>query len=110
MEINKIPTTKQEGYKFIITEDKKEIASSFLYLLYNDHHERPFGLIEYVIVDEANRGEGLGTKVVEAMIGQAKKDNCYKLICTSRLTKPKVHAWYEKLGFNDWGKEFRMDF
>lgn len=64
MEINKISTDKQRGYKFIINDEGKEIASAFLYFLYNDHHKEPFGFIEDVIVDEACRGKGLGTKIV----------------------------------------------
>lgn len=73
-------------------------------------HELPFGFMEDVFIDESQRGQGLGSKLVEIVIEGARKRGCYKLICTSRYVKPKVHELYERLGFRDHGKEFRMDF
>jgi GNAT superfamily N-acetyltransferase len=104
MEIIKTKVTA-EGIRLSINEGKKEIARTFLYLMKNDQHENPFGFLEDVYVDETKRGEGIGTAIVKA-----KRRNCYKLICTSRYSKPKVHELYTKLGFKDHGKEFRMDF
>ena len=97
------------GIKFYIKEGNKEIARAYLYLLNNDLHDKPFGLMEDVFVDESLRGQGIGTKLVEKIIEEARK-RCYKLICTSRYQKPEVHRLYEKLGFKDHGKEFRIDF
>jgi GNAT superfamily N-acetyltransferase len=73
-------------------------------------HEEPFGFMEDVFVDENFRSQGLGTKIVEELIKIAKENNCYKLIATSRYARPKVHAMYERLGFKDQGREFRIDF
>lgn len=98
------------GIKFFIEDESKEIARAFLYFLKNDLHEEPFGFMEDVFVDENYRSQGLGTKLVEKLITAAKENNCYKLIGTSRYARPKVHALYERLGFKDQGKEFRIDF
>lgn len=106
IEIKKI---NAKGIKFYIKEGNKEIARAYLYLLTNDLHKEPFGLMEDVFVDESLRGQGIGTKLVEELIKEAKK-RCYKLICTSRYQKPEVHRLYERLGFKDHGKEFRIDF
>lgn len=35
---------------------------------------------------------------------------CYKLIATSRTSRPKVHELYHRLGFTQHGVEFRIDF
>ncbi|MCK5211292.1 GNAT family N-acetyltransferase [Candidatus Parcubacteria bacterium] len=110
MKIEQHETSKQKGIKFIMKHGDQNIASAYLYILYNDFHKRPFGIVEYVIVDEAYRSQGLGTKIVKAMIAEAKKQNCYKLLLWSRYSKPKVHLLYKKLGFKDWGKEFRLNF
>lgn len=96
--------------RFSIEEDGKEIAHAYLYLMKNDLHKQPFGLMEDVFVDESLRGKGHGTKIVKELIKEAKKQNCYKLIATSRYNRPKVHELYKELGFKDWGKEFRIDF
>ncbi len=99
-----------QGIKFSIKKDNKEIARAYLYVMKNDLHKQPFGLMEDVFIDKSLRGEGYGTKIVKELIKQAKKQNCYKLIATSRYSRKEVHKLYKKLGFKDWGKEFRMDF
>ena len=99
-----------QGIKFFIIQDGKEIARSFLYILKNDLHNQPFSFLEDVFVDESCRGQGLGTKIVEEVIKTAKEKGCYKLICTSRHEKEKVHDLYSKLGFKNRGLEFRINF
>jgi len=34
---------------------------------------------------------------------------CYKLVATSRASRPRVHELYERLGFENYGVEFRMN-
>ena len=98
------------GKKFFVEKDSKEIARAYLYVMHNDLHTSPFGLLEDVYVDESFRGKGVGTELVKKVIKEAKKLGCYKLIGTSRHSRLKVHGLYLKLGFKDWGKEFRIDF
>jgi len=99
-----------KAIKFTAEEAGKVVGRAFLYLIYNDLHQRPGGLMEDVFVEEDYRGQGIGTKLVEAVIAEAKAQDCYKLIGTSRHSRPKVHAMYEGLGFKNYGVEFRMDF
>ncbi len=99
-----------KGRKLFIEEDRKEIARAYLYILKNDLHEQPFGFMEDVFIDEEYRGRGIGSKLVRAVIEEARNSGCYKLICTSRHEKPDVHSLYEKLGFKNHGLEFRIDF
>lgn len=97
------------GIKIFIEQDGKETARAFLYIMKNDLRERPFGFMEDVFVAEEYRSQGLGSKIVQELIKLAKQNNCYKLVGTSRYERPKVHGLYERLGFKDWGKEFRID-
>ncbi|HLD39626.1 MAG TPA: GNAT family N-acetyltransferase [Candidatus Nanoarchaeia archaeon] len=99
-----------KGVKIIIEEEGQPIGRGFLYVLTNDLHSAPFGFIEDVFVDETFRGRGFGEKIVTALIEEAKKNKCYKLICTSRFSNERAHHLYEKLGFKKHGNEFRMDF
>jgi GNAT superfamily N-acetyltransferase len=97
--------------RFSISKDGVEIAHAFLYLLKNDTHEEPYGFFADINVDESHRKEGIGSELVAAVIARAKAEKCYKLIATSRDdgTRTMVHEWYKRLGFRDYGKEFRMD-
>lgn len=96
--------------KFTVEEHEKEVGRASLYVLFNDLHEEPYGLLEDVFVEEAHRGKGYGRELVHAVIDEAKKRKCYKLIATSRESRTEVHAMYEKYGMKKYGREFRMDF
>ncbi|MBI2459029.1 MAG: GNAT family N-acetyltransferase [Parcubacteria group bacterium] len=97
------------GIKFFIENNGREVARAYLYIL-NNSHERPFGFMEDVFVEENYRSQGWGGKLITELIKTAQQNNCYKLVGTSRYGRPKVHNWYLNFGFKDWGKEFRMDF
>lgn len=97
------------GIRFSISDDTREIARAYLYVLHNDLHTTPFGLLEDVYVHETQRGSGLGTALVRAVIAAAREASCYKLVATSRASRPNVHDLYERLGFERYGLEFRMN-
>ena len=99
-----------EGIRFSVSKDGSEVGRAYLYVMHNDLHHEPFGLLEDVFVDESQRGAGVGTKLVREVSRAAKEAGCYKLIATSRTSRPKVHELYRRLGFSDHGLEFRMNF
>jgi GNAT superfamily N-acetyltransferase len=101
---------RARGIRFSIGNARGEVARAYLYIMTNDLHEAPFGLLEDVFVAESERGSGLGTKLVEEVIGAARDAGCYKLVATSRASRPKVHELYERLGFTNYGVEFRLNF
>ncbi len=100
---------KPEAVKIIVEDNGKIVGRAYLYLINNDLHKEPYGLLEDVFVEENQRGKGTGTKLVQAVIDEAKKRDCYKLIATSRKSREQVHEWYLKFGFEDYGCEFRME-
>ncbi len=101
--------TKCSGFKFEVTSDEGAIIGrAFLYVMYNGLHKRPFGLLEDVFINNEFRGSGVGTVLIEQIINKAVKMNCYKLLATSRHARSRVHELYVKIGFTDYGKEFRM--
>lgn len=101
--------TQIQGIRFSFQEEGEEIGHAYLYFLRNDSSNRLVGYMEDVFIEEKYRGSGMGTKIVQELILEAKKRGCYKLIGTSRTKRERVHALYERLGFKHWGKEFRMD-
>lgn len=109
MKVDRRPQPAQ-GIRFSISSGGKAVARAYLYLMTNDLHEAPFGLREDVYVDESERGGGLGTSIVEDVIAAAREAGCYKLIATSRTSRPRVHELYKRLGFEDHGIEFRMNY
>lgn len=109
MEIKK-KAMKVKGLRFSVIIKNKEVGRAFLYILINDLHERSFGFLEDVYVNENLRGQGVGTQLLNQVIDEAKKRKCYKIIATSRHNRPRVHKLYERIGFKNRGIEFRLDF
>ncbi len=109
MKIRKIIKKDCCVVKIIVEENGIVMGRAYLYLINNDLHKKSYGLLEDVFIDEKYRGQGAGSKLLEVVINEAKKRKCYKLIGTSRKSRKKVHDWYKKLGFKDYGLEFRMD-
>ena len=66
--------------------------------------------MEDIFVKEEYRGKGIGKQLIEVVILEAKNQGCYKLIGTTRNTKPDIQKMYVRYNFIDYGKEFRMDF
>ena len=64
---------------------------------------RKSGIIEDVVVEENQRGKGIGKLLVKNLIEKAKKNNCDKIILSS---SEKNLKFYQKLGFQK--NEFEM--
>jgi GNAT superfamily N-acetyltransferase len=99
-----------KSIKITLKDDTKVIGRAFLYLINNNLHQCPYALLEDVFIHEEFRGAGNGVKLVQLAIEKAKELGCYKLVGTSRNSRDKVHQFYGKLGFEEYGKEFRMNF
>ena len=55
--------------------------------------------IEDVVVDESQRGKGLGTQLMDKLIERAKKRGALHIDLTSRPSRVAANALYHKLGF-----------
>ena len=95
--------------KLEIKQGGKTVGRIYLYVIKNDLHKRPYGLLEDLFVDERMRGQGIGTMLVNAAIAEAKKRKLYKLVGTSRTQRARLHEFYKRIGFKKHGLEFRMD-
>lgn len=96
--------------KILVRDGVKDIGRAYVYIIYNSLHDAPYGLLEDVFVDEAYRGNGIGSELLRRSVLEAKQCGCYKLIATSRAERENVHEWYGRSGFRKYGVEFRMDF
>ena len=104
-------TIEKDFYSVKLTaeENGEVLGWIYLYVLGNSRHEEPWGFLENLYVEPEHRSKGIGRQLVSAAIEEAKKRDCYKLLGTTRHTKPELHAFYERFGFKNWGVEFRMD-
>jgi len=109
MEISSSIEKDAYAVRLVAKEGEVVLGWAFMYVIKNDRHAEPWGFLENVYVEPEHRSKGIGKQLVATAIEEAKKHDCYKLLATSRHTKPEVHKYYEKFGFVKWGVEFRMD-
>jgi ribosomal protein S18 acetylase RimI-like enzyme len=55
--------------------------------------------IEDVVVDEAGRGQGVGTALTEAMVARAQELGCRTVDLTSRPSRASANRMYQRAGF-----------
>lgn len=98
-----------ENYHLAVYErDGALLGTATLLVQLNlSHGGRPYGHIENVVTDKDHRGEGIGRELIDYLLNEAKKRNCYKVIldCSKENT-----PFYEKCGFSSRGEvEMRID-
>ncbi len=107
---NVMNTMASSGNHYLaVYDDGGRIAgTAMLVVQYNlSHGGRPYGHIENVVIDEKYRGKGIGKALVDYLVEEARKGNCYKVILN--CSEDNI-SFYKKCGFNQNGKiEMRIN-
>jgi GNAT superfamily N-acetyltransferase len=61
---------------------------------------RPYAVIENVVTDARYRRQGIGAKVMKALLERCWARRCYKVSLTSGFGRAEIHGFYEALGFD----------
>jgi len=61
----KVARVPAYGVKFTNSLKGKVVGRAYLYVMTNDLHKRPFGLLEDVFVEPDHRGSEIGTNLVK---------------------------------------------
>ena len=72
------------------------------------HTDAPTARLMSIVVDEDCRGQGIGRRLVEASVEQARAWGCDRLELTSRLERDGAHSFYETVGFKHTSKRFSL--
>jgi len=86
----------------VCEHEGKVIGTAVLLVQLNlSHSGQPYGHIENVVIDQAQRGNGVGIKMIEYLTRQARKENCYKIILN--CAKHNI-PFYKKCNFIETGE------
>ena len=86
---------------FGAVENGKVVSTCYCVIIPNlTNFCQPICFVENVVTDKNHRNQGLGKKVIDKAIETAKKNNCYKVILLSGITRKEAHQFYENLGFS----------
>ena len=100
-----IETNKNIKY-FGAVENGKVVSSCYCVIIPNlTNYNQPICFVENVVTDIDFRKMGLARKVIEKVVEESKKENCYKVILQSGIARKEAHRFYENVGFNGESKK-----
>jgi GNAT superfamily N-acetyltransferase len=99
-------------YNLLVAEDNGRVVGTTVLAILPGfaHGTLPFAVVEYVVVDEKYRSQGIGRLMMESVKSLAKEAGCYKIMLTSDLRRERAHKFYKSVGFEDSAAGFRFYF
>lgn len=94
-------TMAQPGVHVFVSDEGGRIAATCLLITVPNllRGGRRHGFLENVVTHPALKGRGHGRAVVEAALARAWADECHHVLMQSGRADPRVHTFYERLGF-----------
>ena len=94
-------TLTQPGVSVFVSEDRDRIASTCMLVIAPNllREGRRHGFLENVVSHPELRGQGHGKAVVQAALVYAWAADCHHVLMQSGRADPRVHLFYEGLGF-----------
>jgi GNAT superfamily N-acetyltransferase len=68
----------------------------------------PTAIVQGMVVDQPDRGSGIGRALIEAAIDLARDAGCCKLELLSSKARIQTHRFYRAVGFEDEAEGFRL--
>ncbi|MGE7416304.1 GNAT family N-acetyltransferase [Methylobacterium tarhaniae] len=98
-------------YGLYLAEMEGRVVGTFCLVILDNiaHWGTPSALVESVVVSAAERGTGLGRRMMREAGRLATEKGCYKLALSSNVDAKPAHRFYESLGFEAYGYSFRLD-
>jgi ribosomal protein S18 acetylase RimI-like enzyme len=102
----------QGKQQLLVAEVRKRVVGTLALVLVPNlsHKGTPYAVIENVVVDEKQRGNGIGEALIRYAIEEARNAGCYKVSLTSNKRRTDAHRFYERLGFRRTHEAFRINF
>ena len=90
-----------QGVRVFVSDDRDRIAATCMLVTAPNllRGGKRHGFLENVVTHPELRGHGHGKAVVLAALEHAWATDCYHVLMQSGRADPRVHAFYEKLGF-----------
>ena len=97
--------------RLLVVETRRRlIGTATLVIIPNlSYRGRPYGIVENIVVDAAERGLGYGELLLHTAIDEARRAGCYKLSLTSNKRRRDAHRVYERVGFKATHEGYRLD-
>ncbi len=90
-----------DGQTVLVAERAGEVVGLCQLITFRHIQERGgrCAEVESVHVDEACRGQGVGSTLMGEAVRRARAEGCYRVQLTSNVARVEARQWYERLGF-----------
>jgi GNAT superfamily N-acetyltransferase len=94
-------TLTRPGVRVFVSDERDRLAASCMLIIAPNllRGGRCHGFLENVVTHPELRGRGHGKAVVMAALEHAWAADCHHVLMQSGRADPRVHAFYERLGF-----------
>ncbi len=98
-------------YCLYVACEGEHIIGSFALLIMDNlaHLGSASAIVEDVVIAPKDQKKGVGRKMMEFAMHQARKAGCYKLVLSSNKKRRNAHSFYERLGFEQHGYSFLVE-
>jgi N-acetylglutamate synthase-like GNAT family acetyltransferase len=105
----RIDQVKNDPHNFLfVNEIEGRIEGTILLTICLDvmYGNRPYAVVEYIIVDPACRGMGVGKELLKHVEDYCIKIECREILLMSNVKRIAAHDFFERQGFNNVAKGF----
>lgn len=90
-----------EGYHLLVAElDGQVVGTTVLAVLPGlAHGISHWGVVEFMVVDEAHRSRGIGRALIDRATEIAQAAGCYKIMLGSNKQRHDAHRFYRRAGY-----------
>lgn len=107
--LDQLATMRADGYRlFALSADGDVVAVAGLAVEHNFHLGRHVFVYD-LVTDEARRGEGHGSRLLEYVHDLASEESCECVALESGLWRDRAHEFYEDHGYEKLCYSFRKD-
>jgi GNAT superfamily N-acetyltransferase len=90
----------------VAEREGRVVGFAQLHLSPSIEYDGPAGKLAALVVDEHERGTGLGRALVESVEAEARARGCVLLFVTTSEQRADAHAFYERMGLEHTGRRF----
>jgi (aminoalkyl)phosphonate N-acetyltransferase len=93
---------------FIYVAEENDTLIGFASFSIRDviRYPKPIAELDELFIDPTERKKGIGKKLMQAIEEKAKELNCYRVFIESQYQHKDGHAFYEALGYTNYGYHF----
>jgi GNAT superfamily N-acetyltransferase len=96
----------KQNFIYVAEEDNKLIGFATFSIRDVVRYPKPIAELDELFVHEEYRKHGVGKQFMRVIEEKAKELNCHRMYIESHYDHKTAHAFYEKLGYTNYGYHF----